>query len=279
MQSLLNLGCGTRFHHDWTNLDFKPVSPFVQRCDLRQGIPFPDRHFDAVYHSHLLEHFPKSVAPRFLAECHRVLKPSGIIRIAVPDLEKMATVYLQILGFAEQGDRQWEQKYDWMLLEMYDQLVREQSGGEMAKYLSQEIVPEKEFIESRLGGEARRHFDKSKALPKVIGHQQERLSWFRQIVRFIRFSSFRRERLLIWLLKDEYELLSIGRFRRSGEVHQWMYDRFSLSRLLLEIGFIRPKVVGPTESQILNWPNYYLDTEPDRSISKPDSLFMEATKQ
>jgi predicted SAM-dependent methyltransferase len=53
---LLNLGCGSRWHPDWTNLDRVAAGPGVLAHDLRLGIPFPDGHFDAVYHAHLLEH-------------------------------------------------------------------------------------------------------------------------------------------------------------------------------------------------------------------------------
>src|SRR6185437_7104009 len=70
----LNLGCGGRFQPDWENLDFAPASAAVRAHDLQKGIPFPDGTFDVVYHSHVLEHFPKQFAPSFLRECHRVLK-------------------------------------------------------------------------------------------------------------------------------------------------------------------------------------------------------------
>lgn len=72
--------------------------------------------------------------------------------------------------------------------------------------------------------------------------------------------------------------LQIGRFRLQGEVHQWMYDRYSLARLLRKTGFHNPQPVGPTESQLQGWADYNLDTEPDGTIYKPDLLYMEAIK-
>ena len=42
-----------------------------------RGIPFPNDSFDAVYHSHFLEHLNKDDAPDFLLECYRVCKPSS----------------------------------------------------------------------------------------------------------------------------------------------------------------------------------------------------------
>src|SRR5713101_3179889 len=76
--SCLNLGCGERFHPAWVNVDLAYL-PGVMRCDLRDGIPFPDRSFSIVYHSHLLEHLPREHAPAFLLECNRVLQPGGIL--------------------------------------------------------------------------------------------------------------------------------------------------------------------------------------------------------
>jgi len=75
MLRMLNLGCGKRFHPDWVNVDFCASAPEVLACDLSQGLPFPDADFDVVYHSHVLEHFPRPHGLGFLCECRRVLKP------------------------------------------------------------------------------------------------------------------------------------------------------------------------------------------------------------
>jgi hypothetical protein len=72
--------------------------------------------------------------------------------------------------------------------------------------------------------------------------------------------------------------LRIGRFRLSGEVHQWMYDRFSLARLMKGFGLLEARVVRPDESAIANWHSYGLDVLADGSIAKPDSLYMEARR-
>lgn len=72
--------------------------------------------------------------------------------------------------------------------------------------------------------------------------------------------------------------LGIGRFRLDGEVHQWMYDRFSLARLLQEAGFIDPTICTASDSQIPDWSSFHLDTIPDGTIIKPDLLFIEARK-
>ncbi len=65
--------------------------------NLAKGLPFEDASVDAVYHSHFLEHLERDVAPGFVAEVHRVLKPGGIHRVAVPDLEWLCRAYLDDL--------------------------------------------------------------------------------------------------------------------------------------------------------------------------------------
>ena len=67
------------------------------------------------------------------------------------------------------------------------------------------------------------------------------------------------------------------KFRSSGELHRWMYDRLSLGRLLREAGFARIKVCGPAESAIHGFADFGLDTDEKGVVRKPDSLFMEAT--
>ena len=67
-------------------------------------------------------------------------------------------------------------------------------------------------------------------------------------------------------------------FRASGEVHRWMYDRWSLGRLLEECGFSDTRVCAASESRIPGFSAYLLDCEEDGSTRKPDSLFIEAQK-
>ncbi|MEQ8880789.1 MAG: methyltransferase domain-containing protein, partial [Cyclobacteriaceae bacterium] len=120
----LNVGCGKRFHKDWLNIDVLPADPGVIHCDVTKGLPLEDNDLDVVYHSHVLEHIPKAKVKAFLNECYRVLKPGGIIRIAVPDLEGIVRNYLKYLDQnLDQSSDESRANYDWMMLELYDQVV------------------------------------------------------------------------------------------------------------------------------------------------------------
>jgi predicted SAM-dependent methyltransferase len=274
---MLNLGCGSRFHPEWTNVDVASRSPYVRAHDLRKKIPFSEAIFDVVYHSHFLEHIPKEKAIGFLQECHRVLKPGGIIRVAVPDLEGMVRLYLCALERALEGDKTWRQNYEWMMIELYDQTTRERSGGAMLEYLTQKPIPNLEFVCQRTGAEARSIMKIRTSCSGQLNGNDLPVESFAKRLRQLA-AGIRARCLRVALGRNDYLALEMGRFRMSGEVHHWNYDRYSLALVLERSGFCRPRVVGPAESSIPHWPDYNLDTEPDGSVYKPHSLYVEATK-
>jgi hypothetical protein len=253
---LLNLGCGRRYHPAWTNVDFHSMGPGVISHNLYCPLPFADNIFDVVYHSHLLEHFPRRFAPPFLQECSRVLKPGGATRVVVPDFERLTRLYLDLLEKARQGDGEAKKQYDWVLIEMFDQMVRHEPGGEMFRYWKQKPMPAESFVLERCGSEVKTALEAlhNSTVPVI--------------------ESGKRECFPIDLAADQ-----IGRFRLSGEVHLWMYDGYSLGALLKEAGFQDIAYCRADESTITDFQTYRLDVEADGSVRKPDSLFMEARKR
>jgi SAM-dependent methyltransferase len=61
--------------------------------DLTQPLPYRDGAFEAAFGSHVLEHLTPSEAAGVLRELHRVLRPGGIVRISVPDLDEVIASY------------------------------------------------------------------------------------------------------------------------------------------------------------------------------------------
>jgi predicted SAM-dependent methyltransferase len=274
----LNLGCGRRAHSEWENVDLFPASPIVRAHDLRKGIPYSDGTFDVVYHSHLLEHFQKHAGLGFLGECHRVLKSGGVIRVAVPDLEQIVRLYLKALENATRGVPEWRENYEWMILELLDQMVREMPGGLCIEYRRQKPIPNWSFIRQRWGTEAEAAVEafQAEARSHENGHGRPHA---KEGFTFRHFAKFLVNRLATALLSEEnYEVLRVAWFRKKGEIHRWMYDAYSLAQLLRRAGFSDCQRRTATESQIPNWMEYQLDCEPDGTVYKPDSLFMEAVK-
>ena len=206
----LNLGCGDVFLPGWRNLDFVARPPHVVRHDLRETLPLPAGRCEVVYHSHVLEHFDRAEADRFLAECHRVLAPGGVLRVVVPDLEQKARLYLDRLSAAavKPDDPALAGQHQWMTLEMLDQLARRKAGGEMAPFMRS--GPCGEWVRARIGDE----FDKAAANP-AVPPQPPPPGLRRRIQDWLASRARRR----LGLARSEVEE---ARFRQTGELPRWM---------------------------------------------------------
>lgn len=271
----LNLGCGDRFHPSWTNLDVEPADASVRAHDVTTGLPFPDAGFDVVYHSHLLEHMARDRAPALLAECRRVLRPGGTIRVVVPDLEAIIELYRDCLARARAGAPGADADYDWMLIELFDQTVRETTGGRLGLTVCDPDLANRDFVMNRAGPATARAVERFWSTPAApAGRRPSRRA---RLVGLAREPRRIREMLARRLLGEDHELLELGRFRRSGEIHQWMYDRYALGRLLREAGFGAVRAVGAGESRVADWTTFELDTDADGAVVKPDSMFVEAS--
>lgn len=274
----LNIGCGTVFDPSWVNIDIVSTSPMVISHNILKGLPFAECHFNACYSSHLIEHLTQNEAQKLLRECLRVLSSGGIIRLAVPDLEAIAKNYLTSLEQAINGDSKAEANYSWMMLELYDQTVRNYSGGEMGKYLSNPAIENKEFVLSRIGNEAESYWQKDNISTLNKENLLTKLK-NKNLLLLIKKSRIAMAKLLVFLIggREYTKAFEEGIFRVSGEVHQWMYDRFSLKRMLEQCGFVNIKICKADESSIPNFNSYSLDILKGK-VRKPDSLFMEGSK-
>lgn len=273
----LNIGCGSKYHGDWVNVDLNPHSRDVMSYNILKSLPFPDETFEVIYHSQVLEHIPKKRALDFIRECRRVLKKNGIIRVVVPDLENIAGEYIKLLRKnLKSPSRESEANYDWIMLELYDQAVRDTSGGEMAEYLQQKKMINESYVIERAGYVARllrERFlsDTGDSVKDKITRDIRSLGFPELTKKVLRFT---KERIFQLFLGEKYR---IGNFRMAGENHLWMYDRYSLSRLLKSAGFRNIKVKDPFISDISDWHKYELDVK-EGFVFDPTSLFMEARK-
>lgn len=62
-------------------------------ADLRNPLPFTSDYADGLMLSHVLEHFCAINGTNLLRECHRVLKPGGVVMVSVPDVSYHRQVY------------------------------------------------------------------------------------------------------------------------------------------------------------------------------------------
>jgi len=91
----LHLGCGKRnFGEDWIHIDGEHHS-HIESYDITCIPQYRDNTVDLIYASHVIEYFDREEVISVLKEWHRVLKPGGILRLAVPNFYVMANLYMQ----------------------------------------------------------------------------------------------------------------------------------------------------------------------------------------
>jgi len=66
----------------------------IRWADATRRIPLPDGSLEVIYSSHMLEHLDREDVKRFLREVRRLLAVGGILRLSVPDLDKMVKQYI-----------------------------------------------------------------------------------------------------------------------------------------------------------------------------------------
>ena len=148
----INLACGGKlcFEPGWINVDHVPSSDAVKKVNLLKPLPYTDNSFDVVYHSQFIEHISPEMGSQFIKECFRILKPAGILRVVTPDLENQVKEYLICLNAIKNNsnDEQSLMRYQWMRLEMLDQLMRHESGGAMMEFIKKRGWKIKDFLVS-----------------------------------------------------------------------------------------------------------------------------------
>lgn len=273
---MLNVGCGPTFHKSWVNIDIAPQPGGVIRHDLTIGLPFDTGTFEACYCSHVLEHLTPAEGRNLISEMFRVLRPDGVARIVVPDLEQVVRMYLELLDELTGGQRRREADYDWVVVEMYDQAVRNQSGGEMAKLLISPDLCNKDFVLSRIGEDARIAWSENPAKRKPLVKRLADLG----LLGIMNKLRIRVAAIVVRVLAGRKAGFAFeeGLFRRSGEIHRWAYDRFSVTRLMHRAGFDRVAVCSASQSAIPMFSSFCLDTDSAGSVRKPDSLFVEGRR-
>ena len=108
-------GCGLTAPKEWVNFDVSPTLKIqkipligfllrkrlntlfplnVCKGDIVAGLPMNENSCDGLFCSHVLEHLSLDGFRQALQNSHKILKPGGIFRCVVPDLEFAARTYL-----------------------------------------------------------------------------------------------------------------------------------------------------------------------------------------
>lgn len=261
----LNIGCGSRFSPQWENIDVYSCSPEVRRVNLLGRFPYPDNHFDAAYSSHVLEHFTPAQARHLISEAFRVLKPGGVLRTVVPDLEATCREYLRILDSPPSSDT--EKHYGWVIMELLDQLTRSTPSGELAAYfqwLRESGDPElRAYVKSR-SGSVSTSVEPPRSLVSKLRSLSPRKVYNKLFYIYLHLVS----RAFPQHIRSQVMVLT-----GLGERHRWMYDRLGLSLLLQKHGFGQVAVHQFNTSSIPGFNDDALDIEKDGTPYKCVSLY------
>ncbi|KPK45282.1 MAG: hypothetical protein AMJ65_00370 [Phycisphaerae bacterium SG8_4] len=91
---LIHIGCGTTNSPEFINIDARPLAHVhIATSEITSLADFGSGTVDLVYMCHVLEHIKKGDLTKVLFEMKRVLKDGGVLRISVPDFDKLIEVY------------------------------------------------------------------------------------------------------------------------------------------------------------------------------------------
>lgn len=85
----VHLGSGDHRIDGWINIDFDPAMAVDVAADLRRDMPLRGGSVDLIHSEDFLEHIDAADGKHAIAECHRVLRRGGVMRLLTPDLRAL----------------------------------------------------------------------------------------------------------------------------------------------------------------------------------------------
>lgn len=260
----LNLACGGKLCPlpGWENVDFHNSGKNVKAMDLTKKLKYDNDSVDVIYHSQFIEHLSQKQGLFFLKECFRILKKGGIMRMVTPDFENQVMEYLSLLKQLrdDSKDKKNILKYQWIKLEILDQLVRNHSGGEQVRFLKKNGEQIRSYLINRLGRSGK----------DLLDHLGQTLN----------------DGFLKSILRKGYTKIKnfgtthskIGKFRLGGEIHYTVFDAYDLTDLLNQAGFSSVEIMTFDKSKIPDWNLTQLDQTNDGLHDGGNCLFIEVIK-
>jgi SAM-dependent methyltransferase len=95
----------------------------LRYLDVAKKFPLPSNHFSSVFSSHVLEHIFPTDVPNLMTSIYRVLRPGGVVRFAVPDLDLYVRGYSKedpnamLAGILENQGKSVKNRHQWMYTE------------------------------------------------------------------------------------------------------------------------------------------------------------------
>ena len=112
----LHLGCGNKIIKDFINVDIRPLDGVDVIDDISKLKTIKDNSVELIYACHVLEHFNRLNYKKVLQRWYEILDKNGVLRLSVPDLEKVIKKYNEgeklhnLMGFIY-GGQNYEHNY------------------------------------------------------------------------------------------------------------------------------------------------------------------------
>ena len=254
-----------------------PDSPMLYH-DLTEPLPFAENSFDAVNCYHVYEHLLHKEADFFTREIHRVLKPGGIYRVSVPNLECIAGEYLKYLEASLQDPNEQNiKRYRWTVMKLIEQSIREKTGGLML-----EAIQKGEFDRAYVKGHYGEAFDVFFEPPKKQQQMAAASPPKSFIKRLFSLTPEKISRKFKWLSYsrklNEFRTGKGKDLRFNRETVTLLPDRLYLKLKLEKQGFAGFNLKDYKTSDIPNWRKYDLDRSNNGDYPYDPSLYVESKK-
>ena len=168
-------------------------------------------------------------------------------------------------------DQDLHDETDFIMTEIIDQCTRGIPGGELGKYYHK-IISEKnnkmiDFVRERTG-------QKLQVEIKQLNLKQDFFNGFPN--RANNYIKYRYIQALIFLLPSAFKQQNVS-LTHTGEKHTWIYDFYSLKKLLSKNGFSNINKFTFNTSKIIGFPFFPLDiNEEGLSRKGSESMYIEA---
>lgn len=113
----IHLGAGPINIQGWVNIDARRA-PHIHICSEDFALnEFTDGTISEIYMCHVLEHFSFKEVGEILLNFHKKLKAGGVLRLSVPDFDRLVTVYqangnnLELIKFALMGGQEYAHNF------------------------------------------------------------------------------------------------------------------------------------------------------------------------
>lgn len=254
---MVNLGCGQRVNPDWINLD-QPIfwwrrMPTIAKSLRFLGLMRPENETpNAMYHD-VRQGLPfedNSIDVVYHSHLLEHLEKNQAFDLMLETYRvlKQGGVLRVVVPDLERACRSYLAALD-MIRVKGDILVEDRYDRALLELIDQ-------MVRITPGGEM---------IKWLAAHSRVSLPQTQKGIKAIIRRLFRR-------------LLGLENPAKIGELHRWMYDEYSLSRLFKQSGFIHMHRTSHLESYVRNWIDYLLDNNSDGSAYKPESLYIEGLK-